>query len=104
MARSNKPIVWGPFAAGGTLTAFLLQHITHPPLQTTAIHAQTTGHRRPLDRLRTGSSLQAQGHQHRRALGRKRQGGFAANAVGRAGDDSHLMGESLHGEEVSLTG
>ena len=23
MARSNKPIVWGPFAAGGTLTAFL---------------------------------------------------------------------------------
>ena len=23
MARSNKPIVWGPFAAGGTITAFL---------------------------------------------------------------------------------
>jgi fumarate reductase subunit D len=23
MARSNKPLVWGPFAAGGTLTAFL---------------------------------------------------------------------------------
>lgn len=23
MARSNKPIVWGPFAAGGTVTAFL---------------------------------------------------------------------------------
>lgn len=23
MSRSNKPIVWGPFAAGGTLTAFL---------------------------------------------------------------------------------
>jgi fumarate reductase subunit D len=23
MARSNKPIVWGPFAAGGTLTAFV---------------------------------------------------------------------------------
>ena len=23
MAQSNKPIVWGPFAAGGTLTAFL---------------------------------------------------------------------------------
>jgi len=23
MARSSKPIVWGPFAAGGTLTAFL---------------------------------------------------------------------------------
>jgi len=23
MARSNKPVVWGPFAAGGTLTAFL---------------------------------------------------------------------------------
>ena len=24
MARSNKPLVWGPFAAGGTLTAFLV--------------------------------------------------------------------------------
>jgi len=24
MARSNKPLVWGPFAAGGTLAAFLL--------------------------------------------------------------------------------
>jgi succinate dehydrogenase subunit D len=23
VARSNKPIVWGPFAAGGTLTAFV---------------------------------------------------------------------------------
>jgi len=23
MAVSNKPLVWGPFAAGGTLTAFL---------------------------------------------------------------------------------
>jgi fumarate reductase subunit D len=23
MAKSNKPIVWAPFAAGGTLTAFL---------------------------------------------------------------------------------
>lgn len=23
MARSGKPLVWGPFAAGGTLTAFL---------------------------------------------------------------------------------
>ena len=23
MAKSNKPIVWGPFAGGGTLTAFL---------------------------------------------------------------------------------
>ena len=23
MATSNKPIVWGPFAAGGTITAFL---------------------------------------------------------------------------------
>ena len=23
MAKSNKPIVWGPFAAGGTLTSFL---------------------------------------------------------------------------------
>ena len=23
MAVSNKPIVWGPFAAGGTITAFL---------------------------------------------------------------------------------
>ena len=22
MAKSNKPIVWGPFAAGGTITAF----------------------------------------------------------------------------------
>jgi fumarate reductase subunit D len=24
MAKSNKPIVWGPFAAGGTLTALLM--------------------------------------------------------------------------------
>ena len=23
MATSNKPLVWGPFAAGGTITAFL---------------------------------------------------------------------------------
>ena len=23
MAKSNKPLVWGPFAAGGTITAFL---------------------------------------------------------------------------------
>ena len=23
MTRSNKPIVWGPFAAGGTVTAFV---------------------------------------------------------------------------------
>jgi fumarate reductase subunit D len=23
VAKSNKPIVWGPFAAGGTLTAFV---------------------------------------------------------------------------------
>lgn len=23
MGKSNKPIVWGPFAAGGTITAFL---------------------------------------------------------------------------------
>ena len=23
MAKSNKPIIWGPFAAGGTITAFL---------------------------------------------------------------------------------
>lgn len=23
MAASNKPVVWGPFAAGGTLTAFV---------------------------------------------------------------------------------
>ncbi len=23
MAKSNKPLLWGPFAAGGTLTAFL---------------------------------------------------------------------------------
>jgi fumarate reductase subunit D len=40
MARSSKPIVWGPFAAGGTLTAFvtpvlilltLLVALGHPP-------------------------------------------------------------------------
>ncbi len=40
MAKSNKPIVWGPFAAGGTLTAFLtpvlvllflLAALGHPP-------------------------------------------------------------------------
>ena len=40
MARSHKPIVWGPFAAGGTLTAFLtpvlivltlLAALGHPP-------------------------------------------------------------------------
>jgi len=40
MARSNKPLVWGPFAAGGTLTAFLtpalivltlLAALGHPP-------------------------------------------------------------------------
>jgi fumarate reductase subunit D len=40
MAQSNKPIVWGPFAAGGTLTAFitpvlivltLLAGFGHPP-------------------------------------------------------------------------
>ena len=24
MAKSNKPIVWGPFAAGGTVTAFVI--------------------------------------------------------------------------------
>ena len=24
MAKSNKPIIWGPFAAGGTLTALLM--------------------------------------------------------------------------------
>lgn len=24
MAKSNKPIIWGTFAAGGTLTAFLM--------------------------------------------------------------------------------
>ena len=24
MAKSNKPIVWGPFAAGGTVTAFVM--------------------------------------------------------------------------------
>lgn len=23
MAKSNKPIIWGPFAAGGTITAFV---------------------------------------------------------------------------------
>ncbi len=40
MAKSNKPIVWGPFAAGGTVTAFvtpvlivltLLVSLGHPP-------------------------------------------------------------------------
>src|SRR4051794_16009966 len=40
MAKSNKPIVWGPFAAGGTVTAFvtpvvimltLLVALGHPP-------------------------------------------------------------------------
>ena len=40
MAKSNKPIVWGPFAGGGTLTAFLtpvlilltlLAALGHPP-------------------------------------------------------------------------
>ena len=40
MAKSNKPIVWGPFAAGGTVTAFvipvlivltLLAALGHPP-------------------------------------------------------------------------
>lgn len=40
MAKSNKPIVWGPFAAGGTITAFvtpvlilltLLAALGHPP-------------------------------------------------------------------------
>jgi len=40
MARSNKPLVWGPFAAGGTLSAFLtpvlivltlLAALGHPP-------------------------------------------------------------------------
>jgi fumarate reductase subunit D len=40
MAKSNKPMVWGPFAAGGTLTAFLtpvlivlslLAALGHPP-------------------------------------------------------------------------
>ena len=24
MAKSNKPLVWGPFAAGGTVSAFLI--------------------------------------------------------------------------------
>jgi len=40
MGKSNKPIVWGPFAGGGTLTAFLtpvlilltlLAALGHPP-------------------------------------------------------------------------
>jgi fumarate reductase subunit D len=40
MAKSNKPIIWGPFAAGGTVTAFvipalivltLLAALGHPP-------------------------------------------------------------------------
>lgn len=40
MAISNKPIVWGPFAAGGTVTAFItpalilltfLAALGHPP-------------------------------------------------------------------------
>lgn len=40
MAKSNKPIIWGPFAAGGTVTAFvtpvlivltLLVSLGHPP-------------------------------------------------------------------------
>lgn len=40
MAKSNKPIIWGPFAAGGTVTAFvtpvlivltLLASLGHPP-------------------------------------------------------------------------
>ena len=40
MAKSNKPMVWAPFAAGGTLTAFLtpvlivltlLAALGHPP-------------------------------------------------------------------------
>lgn len=50
MAKSNKPIVWGPFAAGGTLTAFvtpvlvvltLLAALGHPPgvLSYEAMHA-----------------------------------------------------------------
>jgi fumarate reductase subunit D len=28
VAKSNKPVVWGPFAAGGTLTAFLTPVLT----------------------------------------------------------------------------
>ncbi|HAO33440.1 MAG TPA: fumarate reductase subunit D [Candidatus Competibacter sp.] len=28
MSKSNKPIVWGPFAAGGTVTAFLTPVLT----------------------------------------------------------------------------
>lgn len=40
MAKSNKPIIWGPFAAGGTVAAFvipvlvlltLLAALGHPP-------------------------------------------------------------------------
>jgi fumarate reductase subunit D len=50
MAKSNKPIVWGPFAAGGTITALLtpvlilvtlMAALGHVPsgLQYDALHA-----------------------------------------------------------------
>lgn len=32
MARSNKPLIWLPFAAGGTLAAFLLPAVVLVPL------------------------------------------------------------------------
>ena len=39
MAKSNKPIVWGPFAAGGTLTAFLTPVLTLVTLLAALDHA-----------------------------------------------------------------
>jgi fumarate reductase subunit D len=39
MAKSNKPIVWGPFAAGGTLTAFLTPVLILLTLLTALGHA-----------------------------------------------------------------
>ncbi len=39
MAISNKPIVWGPFAAGGTVTAFLTPALILLTLQAALGHA-----------------------------------------------------------------
>ncbi len=39
MAKSNKPIVWGPFAAGGTLTAFVTPALMLLTLLTALGHA-----------------------------------------------------------------
>ena len=39
MAISNKPIVWGPFAAGGTLTAFVTPVLILLTLQAALGHA-----------------------------------------------------------------